>query len=247
MADQLTLYEDERIDDLLTNDLKIIQSKNVFCFSMDAVLLSHFVSVPVKGKIVDLCSGNGVIPLLLSTRTKAQITGVELQPRIVDMALRSIAMNHLDQQIHMIHGDIKEAHLFLEQGGYDVVTCNPPYLSKGTGDQNVNSHLAIARHEIYCNLEEVIIACSKLVKSGGKVALVHRPSRMVDLLYFMRKYRIEPKRIRFVHPRIDEAANMILVEGIKDGGVEVRLLPPMVVYEENGEYTSELMKIYYGG
>lgn len=245
MNDMPPLHANERLDDLLTNDIKIIQSDEVFSFSMDAVLLGRFCSIPHKGRIADLCTGNGVIPLLLSTRTRAPITGVEIQPRLADMAKRNVAINGLQSQIDIIEGDLKEAHQTLGLGRFDLVTVNPPYMPVTSGGQNVNPHLAAARHEIYCTLNDVLAACTRLVRTGGKVAMVHRPSRLADIITLMRTHRLEPKRIRFVHPRQGEEANMVLIEALRDGKPEVRLLPPLIVYEGD-RYCSELMEIYYG-
>jgi tRNA1(Val) A37 N6-methylase TrmN6 len=242
----IELHPNERVDDLLTQQLKIIQSEEAFSFSMDAVLLARFCSVPMKGRILDLCTGNAVIPLLLSTRTGAKITGVEIQGRLAEMARRNVVMNSLQEQIEIIHDDLRRVHLKLGYGKFDAVTVNPPYMPANSGDQNSNPYVAIARHEIYCTLEDVVSSCSKLVRTGGKVAMVHRPSRLVDMISMMRRYKLEPKRIRFVHPRLREEANMVLVEAIRDGKAEVRLLPPLIVYEEDGEYCEELMEIYYG-
>jgi tRNA1(Val) A37 N6-methylase TrmN6 len=242
----ITLREEERIDDLLTQNLKIIQSAEVFSFSMDAVLLARFCTVPVKGKIVDLCTGNGVIPLLLTTRTKAAITGIEIQERLADMAGRNAKLNGLEQQIETIQGDLRDIHRTLGYGVCDLVTVNPPYLPVVSGGQNDNTYVAAARHEIYCNLEQVVAACSRLVRTGGKVAMVHRPSRLADILCLMREHRLEPKRIRFVHPRSEEEANMVLVEALRDGKPAVRLLPPLIVYRNKHEYCDELLEIYYG-
>ncbi|RKD22816.1 hypothetical protein BEP19_11245 [Ammoniphilus oxalaticus] len=244
---EVSLNPTERVDDLLTHDLKIIQSREVFSFSMDAVLLANFVSVPIqKGRIMDLCAGNGVIPLLLSTRSKAKIEGLEIQQRLYEMAARNVRLNRLIEQIEVFHGDLKEAPQRFGFGAYDVVTCNPPYMIGNTGEINKNEYVAIARHEIHCNLEDVIRASASLVRSGGKVALVHRPSRFMELVTLMRKYQIEPKRIRFVHPKLGSEANMILIEGIRNGKPDLKLLSPLIVYEEDGQYSQEIFKIYYG-
>jgi tRNA1(Val) A37 N6-methylase TrmN6 len=236
----------ERIDDLMTHDLKIIQSDEVFSFSLDAVLLARFCTVPMRGKIMDLCTGNAVIPLLLSTRTKATIHGVEIQERLADMAMRNIALNKLEAQIEIAYGDLKQAHEIYGFGQYDLVTVNPPYLPIVAGVQNTNEHFAAARHEIHCTLEDVVACCAKLVRAGGKIAMVHRPSRLVDITVLMRQHRLEPKRIRFVHPRIGEEANMVLIEAIKDGKPEVRLLPPVIAFKNDRDYSDELMQIFYG-
>ncbi|MED4730362.1 tRNA1(Val) (adenine(37)-N6)-methyltransferase [Aneurinibacillus migulanus] len=241
------LYSDERVDDLLTKNMKIIQSKEVFCFSLDAVLLSRFVSLPMKrGRIIDFCTGNGVIPLLLSTRTECPIDAVEIQERLYDMAQRNVALNDLEDRINVYRGDVKDAHTFLRNGGYDALTCNPPYMPAIGGDKNKSSHVAIARHEILLTLEEMIRASSRLVRSGGKVAYVHRAGRLADIMTLMRQYRIEPKRIRFVHPKPGTEANMVLIEGIRDGKPDVKVLPPLIVYNEDGTYCDEIYSIYYG-
>lgn len=240
------LYEKERIDDLLTHELKIIQSDEVFCFSMDAVLLARFCSVPAKGRVVDLCTGNGVIPLLLSTRTKAEIVGVEIQPKLADMAERSVLLNGLQNMIRIVHGDLKDAHLVLGRESFDLVTVNPPYLPVFSGEAKANPYMAAARHEIYCDLEDVVAACARLVKFGGKVAMVHRPSRLADVLCTMRRYKLEPKRVRFVHPRAAAEANMVLIEAIREGKSDMRLLPPLIIYKNGNEYCDELLEIYYG-
>ena len=243
------LKENERLDYLLGEELKIIQSPNVFSFSLDAVLLSNFTYVPKseKSKIVDLCSGNGVIPLFLSVKTPAKIIGVEIQEKLWDMANRSVEFNKLEAQIEIVNFNLKEAAKNLGSEKYDVVTCNPPYFQTYTENElNENEHFTIARHEIYCTLEDVVKESSLLLKQGGKVSFVHRPGRLLDLITLMRRYRLEPKRLQFVYPKQEKAANMILVEGIKDGKADLKILPPFIVYKDNNEYTDEMRKIVYG-
>ncbi|WP_400244720.1 tRNA1(Val) (adenine(37)-N6)-methyltransferase [Niallia sp. JL1B1071] len=243
------LIGDERLDYLLDERLRIIQSPSVFSFSLDAVLLADFVAIPLnKGKIVDLCSGNGVIPLFLSLRTQGEIIGVEIQERLYDMAHRSIQYNQLEEKIKMIHGDIKDAPGFLGFEKYDAVTCNPPYFKKTNSIEeiNINEHLAIARHELLCTLEDSISVASQLVKQGGKVAFVHRPGRLLDIITLMRANRLEPKRIRFVYPKVGKEANILLVEAIKDGKPDLKVLPPLFVYKDGNNYTEEMSKILYG-
>jgi tRNA1(Val) A37 N6-methylase TrmN6 len=242
------LYDDERLDYLLAEDLRIIQSPSVFAFSLDTVLLARFVYVPIqKGRLIDLCTGNGVIPLLLSTRTKGSITGVEIQERIYHMAKRSIEFNQLTEQIELIHGDLKDMPMKLGHGKFDIVTCNPPYFpTPMNSEKNKNEHLAIARHEIFCTLEDVVRVSSQLVRPGGKVAFVHRPGRLLDIVTLMRTYRLEPKRLQFVYPKSGKEANTILIEAIKDGNPDLKILPPLTVYNEDGEYTKELHTILYG-
>lgn len=244
----VNLKGDERLDYLLAENLRIIQSPSVFAFSLDAVLLARFVYVPIqKGNLIDLCSGNGVIPLFLSARTKGNITGVEIQERLYDMAVRSIEYNGLENRLMMIHGDIKEMPKRLGYGKFDVVTCNPPYFkTPEKSEKNPNEHLAIARHEILCTLEDAIKASSDLVRQGGKVAFVHRPGRLLDIITLMRQYRLEPKRIQFVYPKLGKEANTILVEAIKDGNPDIKILPPIIVYNEDDEYTKQIREILYG-
>ncbi|NSL52870.1 tRNA1(Val) (adenine(37)-N6)-methyltransferase [Calidifontibacillus erzurumensis] len=244
----MELYDDERLDYLLDERMKIVQSPSVFNFSLDAVLLANFVYVPIqKGNLIDLCTGNAVIPLLLSERTKGTITGVEIQERIYDMAKRSIRYNQLENRLSVIHGDIKDMPNLLGHGNYDVVTCNPPYFPTPSETQyNENPHLAIARHEIFCTLEDVVRVSSQLVRHGGKVAYVHRPERLLDIVTLMRQYKIEPKRMRLVYPKAGKEANTLLIEGTKYGKAGLKILPPLFVYKENNEYTEELLEILYG-
>lgn len=243
------LHDDERFDYLFAEGgMKIIQSPTVFSFSLDAVLLAHFAYVPVqRGKILDLCTGNGVIPLLLSARTNAQITGVEIQERLVNMAERSISYNERSNQLSIIHGDLKQMQPVLGHSSFDAVTCNPPYFQTfEKTEQNKNEYLTIARHEILCTLEDVVKACKLHVRPGGKVAMVHRPGRLVDLITLFRKYRLEPKRIQFVYPKEGREANMLLIEGVRDGKADLKILPPLYIYNQDNTYTKEADNIIYG-
>lgn len=243
------LYEDERLDYLFAKGgMQIIQSPSVFSFSLDAVLLANFAQVPMsKGRILDLCTGNGVIPLMLSPRTKASITGVEIQEKLVKMAQRSVEHNQLSEQIEMIQGDLKNMQGILNQSHYDVITCNPPYFNTtGNTERNKNEHFTIARHEIYCNLEDVVKACKLHVKPGGKVSIVHRPERLVDLITLLRLYKLEPKRLQFVYPKKGKEANMLLIEGIRDGKTGLKMLPPLYIYNQDNTHTKEAEDIIYG-
>jgi tRNA1(Val) A37 N6-methylase TrmN6 len=246
MAADVLLYANERMDDLLNSGLKIIQSRDVFSFSMDAVLLANWAPVTFKGRIIDICSGNGVIPILLSARTRASITGLEIQERLVDMANRSIQTNGLGEQIQMIQGDLKEAPKWLGTCAFDIVTVNPPYLPRDAGEANLNRSMALARHELACTLREVLHAASRLVKVGGRVAMIHRPSRLAEIMTEMKHVRLEPKKIRFVHPRPGEAANMVYIEAKRDAQPDTRVLSPFFVYRQDGSHTDEFMEIYYG-
>lgn len=245
----VTLYDDERLDYLIANETKkIIQSPTIFSYSLDAVLLANFTYVPIKrGNILDLCSGNGIIPLLLTDRTRANIVGLEIQRRLANMAKRSIRLNKLEEQITMIQGDLTEHQPQLRQSFYDVVTCNPPYFAtKQATEYNENEYITIARHEVRCTLEQVIQACKLYVKPGGKVSIVHRPERLVDIITLFRTYNIEPKRIQYVYPKEREAANILLIEGIRDGRAGLTTLPPLIIYEEDNTYTADAREIIYG-
>lgn len=242
------LSQGERIDYLFHSHLKIVQSDQVFTFSLDAVILARFVYVPIqKGRLIDLCSGTGAVPIILSERTKGDIYAVEIQPKLHEMANKSIEINQLGQRIHTICGNIKEAPQQFGHERFDIVTCNPPYFPpEKMKDKHHNQHVAIARHEIHTNLKEVVSISSQLLKQGGKAAFVHRPERLMALLFYMRENRLEPKRIMFVHPRDGKEANMVLVEGTKNGKEGLKILPPLMVYSELNEYTRELKDFCYG-
>ncbi|MFD1362601.1 tRNA1(Val) (adenine(37)-N6)-methyltransferase [Lentibacillus salinarum] len=245
----VTMNEGERLDYLLAEDnMHIIQSPDVFAFSLDAVLLAHFAYVPIrKGAILDLCTGNGVIPLLLSRRTNASITGVEIQERLADMAKRSVRLNGLANRLTMIHGDLKDMKSVLGHSAFDVVTCNPPYFpTPAKTEHNQNDHLTIARHEVFSTLEDVVKACKLHVRPGGKVAMVHRPGRLVDIITLFRQYKIEPKRLQLVYPKRGRDANMLLIEGIRDGKADLTILPPLYIYNADNTYTTEAEGIIYG-
>ncbi len=236
------LLSDERLDHLLGKEGRIIQSPSVFSYSLDAALLAQFAWVPIQqGKLVDLCAGNGAIPLFLSYRTKGTITGLEIQPRLVDMARRSIAFNEKQDQLKMIEGDVKEAGKQLGYGLYDSVTCNPPYfLANESSNRNQSEHYTIARHEVLCTLEDCIRSAADLLKQGGKTAFVHRPERLLDIVTLMRQYRIEPKRMQLIYPKEGKEANMLLIEGIKDAKPGLKVLPPFIVYEQDDTYTQQM-------
>ncbi|WP_175578099.1 tRNA1(Val) (adenine(37)-N6)-methyltransferase [Indiicoccus explosivorum] len=242
------LEHDERLDYLLAENLRIIQSPSVFSFSLDAVLLARFASIPVKrGTTVDLCTGNGAIPLFLSARSASRIIGIELQERLAGMARRSVAYNGLEDRIDVVTGDVKDAAKLLGYEKFDAVTCNPPYFpAHELSDRNTSEHYAIARHELFLTLEEAVQSASQLLKQGGKAAFVHRAGRLADIMDLMRSNRLEPKRLRLVHPKEEKEANTLLIEGIKDGKPDLKVLPPLVVYSGNNEYTPEVRELLYG-
>lgn len=241
----IILNPGERIDDLQRNGLYIIQDEDAFCFGMDAVLLSGFVRAPAGSAIVDLGTGNGIIPLLLSAKTGAgHITGFEIQDRAVSLASRSVEMNGLSDRISIVKGDIKEASAVLGRGCFDVVTSNPPYMKEGKGLKNPDAPKAIARHEILMDLEDLIREASRLLKEGGSFYMVHRPLRLPEIITTLKKHRLEPKIMRMIHPYITHEANMVLIGARKGGGPELRTLPPLIVYKEQGVYTEEIYDVY---
>lgn len=241
----MELRENERIDELHRNGYRVIQNTKKFCFGMDAVLLSGFASVKSGGRALDLGTGTGIIPILMEAKTQGKhFTGLEIQPEMADMARRSVALNGLQDKIDIVTGDIKEASKYFGGASFDVVTCNPPYMEGNHGLKNPDDAKAIARHEVLCSLEDVIREAAALLKSGGHFYMVHRPRRLVDIITLMTQYRIEPKRIKMVHPFLGEEANMVLIEGIRGGGRQMRVEKPLIVYREPGVYTDEIYDIY---
>lgn len=235
----------ERLDDLQCNGLYLIQDPDKFCFGIDAVLLSNFVKVKKNGHVVDLCTGSGIVPILLSAKTGAKkITGIEIQSDIADMARRSVSYNKLDEKIDIVNDDISNALKYINNCSVDSVCVNPPYMKDTTAIKNPDLPMAIARHELLTDLETVINIASKLLKESGKFFMVHRPSRLSEIFASMRKNRIEPKRLRFIHPYIESKANLVLIEGAKGSGVWMDVEPPLVVYKDKNVYTDEVLKIY---
>lgn len=232
-------------NELLGRELiKIYQDPNSFSFSIDSMLLADFVTLNANVKrVCDLCSGNAPIALYLSLRTKANIVGVEVQKDSYDLANMSIKINNLDKQISMENENLIGIHKKI--GRFDVVTCNPPFFKIGDYQVNPNDKKAIARHEILANLDDIVKEASHLLNSKGKLAMVHRPDRLVEILEVFKKYKIEPKRLQFVYPKKDKECNHILIEGIKDGSRDgLRILPPLYVYGDDNKWTDQVLKIY---
>lgn len=247
---KVSLLEDERIDQLFAQDIQIIQSLHVFSFSLDAVLLADFVDETnnIHKKAVDLCAGNGAVGLFMSSKFKGRIIEVELQQRLADMARRSVLLNDLSERIKVYNKDLNSAFDFLPKDNFDVVTCNPPYFaSLPQSKKNLNPYLAIARHEIKVTLKQVIQVTSGLLKMGGKAYFVHRPDRLLEILELMGNNRLAPKKIKLIYPKKNKEANMVLIEAIKDGKKGgLKFLPPLVVYTDQNEYTSQVKKLLYG-
>ena len=241
----VSLKENERIDDLQRNNYKIIQDPDRFCFGMDAVLLSGFARAKEGEKVLDLGTGTGIIPILMSAKTKAgHMTGLEIQPDSADMAARSVKLNGLEEKIEIVTGDIKEAVSLFGAASFDVVTCNPPYMTEHHGLTNPEAPKAIARHELLCSLEDVVSQSSKLLRPGGNFYMVHRPFRLADIMVLLREYRLEPKRMKMVHPFIDKEPNMVLLEANRGGRARMTVEKPLIVYKEPGVYTDEIYDIY---
>ena len=242
----IKLNENERIDNLEFNNLKIIQNKKEFCFGMDAVLLSDFAKdIKQNLEIIDLGTGTGILPILLSGKTKnTKITGIEIQEKMAEMATRSVKLNNLENKIKIINEDIKNLDKILKKDSFDAVVTNPPYKENNTGLKNNYEGKIIARHEIKCNLEDIILASKFLLKDKGSLYMVHRPERIVDICELLRKYKLEPKAIKFIYPKAGEKSNLILIKAVKNANKFLKIEKPLIVYKDNGEYTDEILKIY---
>ena len=241
------IKNNERVDDLQRNNLKIIQNTDKFCFGMDAVLLSGFSSTTIKpgSNIMDIGTGTGIIPILLSAKTDAkEFVGIEIQTESADMARRSVELNRLEDKIRIVNCDIKEAGDYYQPASFKVVTCNPPYMPVGKGLKNPDEPMAIARHEIKCNLEDVIKAAAFFLEPGGKMYMVHRPNRLAEIFGYMRLYHLEPKRMQLVYPYVDKEPNMVLIESAKGGKPFLKVEKPIIVYKSKGKYSDEIYDIY---
>lgn len=239
------LLPGERLDELHRNGYYIIQNPDLFCFGMDAVLLSGFAAVKPGERALDLGTGNGIIPILLEAKTEGEhFTGLEIQERNVDMARRSVTLNHLEHKISVVQGDIKDASKLFGASSFHVVTSNPPYMTGHHGLTNPSEAKAIARHELLCTLEDVIREAAKLLPPKGRFYLVHRPFRLAEILCTMSQYGIEPKRMKLVYPFVDKEPNMVLIEGLRGGRPRMTVEKPLIVYERPGVYTREIYDIY---
>jgi tRNA1(Val) A37 N6-methylase TrmN6 len=239
------MNDDERIDDLQRNGYRIIQNKNCFCFGMDAVLLSTFAKAEEGARVLDMGTGNGVIPILMQAKNpQAHFTGLEIQAVSADLAKRSVELNNLNDWIDIVQGDIKEASRLFGGASFHVVTSNPPYMNENHGIVNPDNAKAIARHELLCNLDDLLRESSKCLKMKGRFYMVHRPQRLVEIFVKMTQHHLEPKRIQMVHPHEDEAANMVLIEAVKGAKTQLTVEEPLVVYQKNGNYTEQLLKMY---
>lgn len=239
------IREDETLDDLQLKGMYIIQKKDAFRFGVDAVLLANYAKIKRGMRVVDLCSGTGIIPFIIGAKTEASdIIGVEIQEDMVDMANRSAEYNGVSDKIHFICGDLCDKEFLSGLPKADIITVNPPYKLANSGIVSADKKNAIARHEICCRLEDVIAASRYLLKDSGRMFMVHRPERLADILCLMRAYKMEPKTIRMIHPDYTKAPNMLLIEGQRDGGAFLKLEPPLYIHNPDGSYTKELRSIY---
>jgi Predicted O-methyltransferase len=241
----IKINENERVDDLQCRGLRIIQNREGFCFGVDAVLLANFADIKKGQRVIDLGTGTGIVPILLAGKTGAkEVVGLEIQDEMAEMASRSIMLNKIEDRVKIVSGDLKNAVSLFGRESFDAVTTNPPYKHQGSGIVNPGDRKALSRHEIACTLEDVISVSSGLLKDGGRFFMVHRPERIVDIIYLMRLYKIEPKRIRFVHPYPGKKPNLLLIEGLKYGKAFLNFMDPLYVYNGDGEYTEEINNIY---
>lgn len=246
MKKEISLKKNERIDDLEYKGLKIIQKKDGFCFGIDAVLLSDFAKdIRNNSKVVDLGTGTGILPILLSAKTNAsKIIGIEIQEEIAEMANRSILLNELESKIEIINENIKNLYEKLEVGTYDVVVSNPPYKKLETGLTNENKIKYISRHEVEANLEDFISVSSKLLKNNGSIYMVHRPERLAEIMFLLKRYNLEPKILKCVQSNINKPPKLILIKAVKNAKAFLKIEKPIYVYTLKGEYTDEILKIY---
>lgn len=241
----LNLKPEERLDDLQIKGYQIIQNPGKFCFGIDAVLLSSFAKVKRGENVLDLGTGTGILPILLEAKSEGKhFKGLEIQEESADMARRSVEYNHLQEKIEIVTGDIKEAATIFGTVSFDVITTNPPYMIGQHGLPNPESAKAIARHEVLCCLTDILRESAKILRPKGRFYMVHRPFRLAEILTEMQKYGLEPKRMRLVYPYVDKEPNMVLVEGMKGANPRMTVEPPLIVYEKDGSYTEELLKMY---
>lgn len=251
MSDILTnddlIKDDERLDELNRKGYKIIQHPKKFCFGIDAVLLCAFASVREGEKVLDIGTGTGVIPILMEARYGgSSYHAIEIQSDICDMAMRSVAYNNLADKIKVINDDVKNALNIYKRHSFDVITTNPPYMTTGVGIVNDYDTKAISRHEICITLEEIISISASLLKEKGRLYMVHRPHRLMEIMSLMKSHSLEIKRLRMVHPYVDKEANLILIEASYRGGSFMKVMPPLIVYNPDGKYTTEVADIYEG-
>lgn len=242
----MMLKQGERLDDLHRDGYMLIQNPEMFCFGLDAVLLSDFAKAKADEVVLDMCCGNGIVPILMEAKTPcSQFVGIEIQQYNVDMAMRSVVYNKLQDKIYIEQGDLKELNKLYNVHMFDVVTCNPPYIQTSGGALNESDAKSIARHEIACTLEDVMKSASDMLKYGGRFYMVHRVNRIVDIFELSRKYKLEPKLMRFVHAMHESAPSMMLIEFIKNGKPHLEIMAPLILYAAKGINSKEFNDILY--
>ena len=245
----MELKENEVIDDLEFKGLKIIQNKKGFKYGIDSVILSDFSKkIKKNSKVLDIGTGTGIISILLAGKTNAQeIIGIEVQEEVSEMAKRSVELNGLQDKIKIINDNILNIEKYFSNDYFDSIVTNPPYQKNNTGLKNENKKQLISRHEVLCSLEDIISKSFKVLKDNGQLFMVHRPERLVDILFLLRKYKIEPKEIRFVQSKVGEKPILVLIKGVKNSGSFLKILEPLIVYKADGNYSDEILKIYNKG
>lgn len=243
---EINLKENERIDDLEFKNLKIIQNKKNFCFGIDSILLSDFAKeIKSNSKVLDLGTGTGILGILLCGKTNlSKIIGIEIQKDMCDMAQRSIDLNNLENRFEILNYDIRNIDFKLQMETFDYVVTNPPYKKIDTGIQNKEDSILIAKHEVKCNLEDIINKSFKMLKNNGTIYMVHRPDRLVDIFYLLRKYNLEPKQLRLVYSKTNEMPKLVLIKATKNSKPFLKVDKPLIIYNEDGNYTDEVLKIY---
>ena len=246
---EVLLKDNERIDDLQLNNLKIIQNKNGFCFGIDSVLLADFAKdIRNNSKVLDLGTGTGIIATLLCAKTKlSKIYGIDIQKDVCDMASRSIKLNNLEDKFEIINTNIKDLKNIFEESSFDAIVSNPPYKKENSGIKNETETKLISRHEITASLEDFVSISSKLLNSNSSLYMVHRPERLSDLFYLLKKYNLEPKKLRIVQSYVDSKPKLILVKATKNAKSFLNIEKPLIIYNKDGSYTDEILKIYSKG
>lgn len=235
----------ERLDDLERNGLMLIQHPGRFCYGVDAVLLSWFAKASEGERVLDFCTGTGVVPILMTAKTAAShFTGLEIQEEVAKMASRSVMLNHLGDKVSIICGDLKNTKTLFGKGVFNVVTVNPPYMAGGSGLVGADYSKAVSRHEILCSLEDVIRESANVLVDGGRMYMVHRPYRLGDIICLMNQYKMSPRRLCMVHPKASQEANLVLIEGIRGGNTQIRVEAPLVLFDEDGQESKQIKMIH---
>lgn len=234
----------ERLDDLQRNNLMLIQNPNMFCFGVDAVLLSSFAKIKKHDNVLDLCTGNGIIPILLTGKSEGKsFTGMDILKNNIDMANRSVLYNDLSEKVSFVNDDIKNIKNHFKPKTFEVVTCNPPYVKENSGLRNDVDEMTIARHEIYCTLEDCIKTADYSLKFGGRFYMIHRPTRIAEIFSLLTKYNFEPKTMQLVYPKLHKKPTMVLICATSFGKPMLEVLPPLIMYDDNNEYTQDIVNL----